>query len=52
MCGPKFCSMKISTDVREYADELEIQAGMDDMSAKFQEMGSEVYIEADKIETV
>jgi phosphomethylpyrimidine synthase len=44
--------MKISADVREYADELEIQKGMDDMSMKFQEMGSEVYIEADKIETV
>ena len=52
MCGPKFCSMKISTDVRDYADELEIQAGMDKMSKKFQEMGSEVYIEADKLEKV
>ena len=44
--------MKISTDVRDYADELEIQAGMDKMSKKFQEMGSEVYIEADKLEKV
>ncbi len=52
MCGPKFCSMKISADVREYADELEIQQGMDDMSAKFKEMGSEVYVEADKLEKV
>jgi phosphomethylpyrimidine synthase len=52
MCGPKFCSMKISTEVREYSDELEIQQGMDEMSQKFKEMGSEVYIEADKIETV
>ena len=52
MCGPKFCSMKISADVREYANELEIQQGMDDMSAKFKEMGSEVYVEADKLEKV
>jgi len=52
MCGPKFCSMKISADVREYSDELEIQAGMDEMSQKFQEMGGEVYVEADKLEKV
>ena len=52
MCGPKFCSMKISADVREYANELEIQAGMDEMSQKFKEMGSEVYVEADKLEKV
>jgi phosphomethylpyrimidine synthase len=52
MCGPKFCSMKISAEVREYSDELEIQQGMDEMSQKFKEMGSEIYIEADKIETV
>jgi len=56
MCGPKFCSMKISADVREYADSLGTdvetakQQGMDAMSLKFQEMGSEVYIEASKIE--
>jgi phosphomethylpyrimidine synthase len=52
MCGPKFCSMKISTEVRDYADELEIQKGMDEMSEKFQELGGEVYIDADKIEKV
>jgi phosphomethylpyrimidine synthase len=52
MCGPKFCSMKISTEVRDYADELEIQKGMDEMSEKFQEMGSEVYVEATKLQKV
>jgi len=58
MCGPKFCSMKISADVREYADSLGTdvetakQKGMDEMSEKFKEMGSEVYVEADKIETI
>ena len=56
MCGPKFCSMKISAEVREYADTLGTdvetakQQGMDEMSEKFKEMGSEVYVEADKIE--
>ncbi len=55
MCGPKFCSMKISAEVRNYAEELGTdvdtakQQGMDEMSATFQAMGSEVYIEADKI---
>jgi phosphomethylpyrimidine synthase len=42
--------MKISAEVRDYADELEIQQGMDEMSQKFQELGSEVYVEAEKIE--
>jgi len=56
MCGPKFCSMKISAEVREYADALETdietakQQGMDEMSQKFQELGGEVYVEAEKIE--
>ena len=55
MCGPKFCSMKISAEVREYAATLDTdvetakQVGMDEMSLKFQEMGSEVYVEAEKI---
>jgi phosphomethylpyrimidine synthase len=56
MCGPKFCSMKISAEVRDYAadqealSEEEIQKGMDEMSQKFQELGSEVYVDVDKIE--
>ncbi len=56
MCGPKFCSMKISQEVRDYADALGTdveaakQQGMNEMSMKFQELGSEVYVEADKIE--
>jgi phosphomethylpyrimidine synthase len=49
MCGPKFCSMKITQDVRDYAATLnEKQAGMDQMSAKFNEMGGKVYVEAEK----
>ncbi len=48
MCGPKFCSMKITQDVRDYAKTLnDQQSGMDEMSAKFKEMGGRVYVDAD-----
>ncbi|MDX2288675.1 MAG: phosphomethylpyrimidine synthase ThiC [Hyphomicrobiaceae bacterium] len=47
MCGPKFCSMKITQDVRDYAATLnDKEAGMAEMSAKFREMGGQVYVEA------
>ncbi len=48
MCGPKFCSMKISQEVRDYADGMsdEAKKGMQEMSAKFKAMGSEVYVDA------
>jgi len=50
MCGPKFCSMKITQDVRDYAAKLnEQQDGMDQMSEKFKELGSEVYVDADAV---
>ena len=50
MCGPKFCSMKITQDVRDYAARLNDQkAGMDDMSVKFKEMGAEIYLDADTV---
>jgi len=51
MCGPHFCSMKISQDVREYAKEhgLEtenaIEEGMKEMSETYTEKGSELYLE-------
>ena len=45
MCGPKFCSMKITQDVRDYAAALDEKAkGMADMSAKFNESGGEVFV--------
>ena len=50
MCGPKFCSMRISADVRAYADEHgmssveAIDAGMADRSAEFVRLGSSVYL--------
>ena len=42
MCGPKFCSMKITQEVRDYA-----KSGMAEMSEKFKEKGSEIYQEQD-----
>jgi len=45
MCGPKFCSMKIAQDVRGYTAKLnDQQAGMEEMSAKFAEVGKELYV--------
>jgi len=50
MCGPKFCSMRISADVREYAakqgltDVEAIEAGMASKSAEFAESGGKVYL--------
>ena len=40
MCGPKFCSMKITQDVRDY-----VAKGMDKKSDEFKDQGSEIYIE-------
>jgi len=39
MCGPKFCSMKITQDVRDYAAQ-----GMAQKSAEFKAAGGELYI--------
>jgi len=47
MCGPKFCSMKISQEVRDYAAS-EREKGMAEMSEKFKESGGEVYVEKRK----
>jgi phosphomethylpyrimidine synthase len=43
MCGPHFCSMKISQDVREFADQQEIEKGMQEKSQEFLAQGAEVY---------
>jgi phosphomethylpyrimidine synthase len=40
MCGPHFCSMKITQEVREYAE-----SGMAEKSKEFLEKGAEVYVE-------
>jgi phosphomethylpyrimidine synthase len=50
MCGPKFCSMKITQDIRDYAAEhnlLEheaLEVGMREKSAEFAEKGGEIYV--------
>lgn len=45
MCGPKFCSMEITREVRDYASKLnERQQGMEHMSEKFRDLGAEVYV--------
>ena len=50
MCGPKFCSMKITQDVRDYAATLnEKETGMAAMSEKFNAMGQQVYVDAEKV---
>jgi phosphomethylpyrimidine synthase len=52
MCGPHFCSMKITEDVRKYAaeqgvtDEEALQAGMEEKSREFAEKGAELYAKA------
>ena len=52
MCGPKFCSMKISQEVREFAsmkntpemiEANQAEAGMQEMAEKFTEEGAEIY---------
>lgn len=50
MCGPKFCSMKISQEVRDFAaandivDNEVIKKGMEEKSQEFKDKGSEVYL--------
>jgi len=58
MCGPKFCSMEITQQVRDYAAKLKGEQaaespetveqarreGMDEMSEKFRKMGEKVYV--------
>jgi len=63
MCGPKFCSMKITQEVREFAAKqnasadtflaatpvvaLDAEKGMAEMSEKFREKGGEIYLPAE-----
>jgi phosphomethylpyrimidine synthase len=51
MCGPHFCSMKITQDVREYAEQqgiiqldLALETGMKEKAKEFVEKGGEIYI--------
>jgi phosphomethylpyrimidine synthase len=51
MCGPHFCSMKITQDVREYAaqkgleDQAALQAGMQEKAEEFKKTGAKIYRE-------
>ncbi|MDH5447287.1 MAG: phosphomethylpyrimidine synthase ThiC, partial [Gammaproteobacteria bacterium] len=51
MCGPNFCSMKITQDVRDYAasqgltEEEALKQGMQSKAVEFVETGSEIYKE-------
>ncbi|MDX1695642.1 MAG: phosphomethylpyrimidine synthase ThiC [Ketobacteraceae bacterium] len=50
MCGPKFCSMKITQEVREYAADkgiekipVAMEQGMEEKASEFREKGAEIY---------
>ncbi|OOZ39872.1 phosphomethylpyrimidine synthase ThiC [Solemya elarraichensis gill symbiont] len=52
MCGPHFCSMKITQDVRDYAESLKIgdvavavEEGMKEKATEFKQQGAEIYKE-------
>ncbi|MEJ1464543.1 MAG: phosphomethylpyrimidine synthase ThiC [Candidatus Sedimenticola sp. (ex Thyasira tokunagai)] len=52
MCGPNFCSMKITQDVREYAaskgigaDSAAVEEGMKEKAEQFRNQGAEIYKE-------
>jgi phosphomethylpyrimidine synthase len=55
MCGPNFCSMKITQDVRDYANAHEVdvntalEKGMEAKSKEFAEKGGDVYLAPDKL---
>jgi phosphomethylpyrimidine synthase len=50
MCGPHFCSMKITQDVREYAaekqlaDDAALKQGMQEKSEEFRKTGGDLYL--------
>ncbi|MBT7924693.1 MAG: phosphomethylpyrimidine synthase, partial [Opitutae bacterium] len=54
MCGPNFCSMRITEDVRRYADEQGLDTedaltiGMQEKADEFRALGGEVYLEEQK----
>jgi phosphomethylpyrimidine synthase len=51
MCGPKFCSMKITQDVRDHAARLnDPELGMQEMSARFREAGQQLYVSESGVE--
>jgi len=53
MCGPRFCSMKITQDIRDYASkhgisEMDaVQKGLEEKAEEFVESGSRIYVKTD-----
>ncbi|HNO11552.1 MAG TPA: phosphomethylpyrimidine synthase ThiC, partial [bacterium] len=51
MCGPHFCSMKITQDVRDYAESIKtdetkaLEVGMREKAEEFKKTGSKIYVE-------
>jgi phosphomethylpyrimidine synthase len=58
MCGPHFCSMKITQDVRDYAaqkgleEQMALEAGMQEKAQEFKRSGGKIYQEMDTAQTV
>jgi len=54
MCGPKFCSMKITQDVREYAEKKGLtdnqarQKGLQEKAKEFTDSGGRIYVPAEE----
>jgi phosphomethylpyrimidine synthase len=50
MCGPHFCSMKITQEVREYAakkgleEGAAVEAGLKEKAGEFRDKGAEIYL--------
>jgi len=55
MCGPNFCSMRITQDVRDYAKEhgigadVALKAGMEEKARQFADKGGDIYLEPEKL---
>jgi phosphomethylpyrimidine synthase len=56
MCGPKFCSMKITQEVREFAARQElpvvdaVEAGLQQKAEEFRASGGELYVKEPAVE--
>ena len=50
MCGPKFCSMQITQEVRDYAkahglsDQTAVESGLESKAEEFKQLGGEIYV--------
>ncbi|WP_165463617.1 phosphomethylpyrimidine synthase ThiC [Atlantibacter sp.] len=49
MCGPKFCSMKITQEVRDYAAAQAREAGLSDMANTFRAKGGDIYLRQEEV---